>query len=177
MKRIYTFFLMILGIALIGMGSYLMLNPDASLRAFTLTIAIFLILNGVNELFSYYQMKKYWSITKWSLLEGLFSLIVGIFTLVSPNIAEKLLVIVFAVWILISAILHIVIAFSIRPITGWFMLMFMGIVTAALAVGSFFTTAIAAVTVAVMLGLFFISLGFTWITLAWLSFKYYKLRN
>lgn len=172
MKKFYAFSLMILGGLLIVFGGALMLNPDMSLRALTVTIAILLILNGLNEIIIYFQARKFWRITKWSLIEGILALGIGIFTIMSPNIAERVFIIIFAFWILVSAFLHMTVAFVVRPISGWFLLLLLGAITATLAIASFFTTTIAAITVAVMLGLFFISLGLTWIVMGWLSLKY-----
>ncbi|EAG4438845.1 HdeD family acid-resistance protein, partial [Listeria monocytogenes] len=49
MRKLYTYFVLILGVAMIGLGIYLMFNPSTSLQALTIFIGIILVLNGINE--------------------------------------------------------------------------------------------------------------------------------
>lgn len=54
MRKLYTYFVLVLGIAMIGLGIYLMFNPSTSLQALTIFIGIILVLNGLNEVISYF---------------------------------------------------------------------------------------------------------------------------
>ncbi|MBC1651653.1 HdeD family acid-resistance protein, partial [Listeria booriae] len=107
MRKIYLYFVLLLGIVMIGLGVYLMFNPSTSLKALTIFIGIILILNGINEVVSYFGERKYWSISKWIMLDGVLSIAVGAFAVFQSNIAERLFIIIFAIWILASAVLRI----------------------------------------------------------------------
>lgn len=58
-RKLYTYFVLILGVAMIGLGIYLMFNPSTSLQALTIFIGIILVLNGINEVISYFGEQKY----------------------------------------------------------------------------------------------------------------------
>lgn len=126
MRKLYTYFVLVLGIAMIGLGIYLMFNPSTSLQALTIFIGIILVLNGLNEVISYFGESKYWSISKWIMLDGILSILVGGFAIFESNMAERLFIIIFAIWILASAILRILTAFAVKGFPGWTLLLLMG---------------------------------------------------
>lgn len=114
MRKLYTYFVLILGVAMIGLGIYLMFNPSTSLQALTIFIGIILVLNGINEVISYFGEHKYWSISKWIMLDGILSILIGGFAIFESNMAERVFIIIFAIWILASAILRILTAFAVK---------------------------------------------------------------
>ncbi|EUJ30186.1 hypothetical protein PCORN_08777 [Listeria cornellensis FSL F6-0969] len=66
---------------------------------------------------------------------------------------------IFVIWVLASAILNIIMAFSVKGSKGWIFIMVIGIIGALIAIISLFSSAIVAVTVALILGAFFIFQG------------------
>ncbi|WP_171839745.1 DUF308 domain-containing protein, partial [Listeria monocytogenes] len=106
MRILYTYFVLILGVAMIGLGIYLMFNPRTSLQALTIFIGIILVLNGINEVISYFGDHKYWSISKWIMRDVFLSILIGVFAIFESNMAVLVFIIIFAIWRLASAILR-----------------------------------------------------------------------
>ncbi|HEM2281107.1 TPA: HdeD family acid-resistance protein, partial [Listeria monocytogenes] len=156
MRKLYTYFVLILGVAMIGLGIYLMFNPSTSLQALTIFIGIILVLNGINEVISYFGEQKYWSISKWIMFDGILSILIGGFAIFESNMAERVFIIIFAIWILASAILRILTAFAVKGLPGWTVLLIMGIIGLIIAVISLFTNMLVAIAVGIILGIFFI---------------------
>ncbi|MBC2253333.1 HdeD family acid-resistance protein [Listeria welshimeri] len=171
MRKLYTYFVLVLGIAMIGLGIYLMFNPSTSLQALTIFIGIILVLNGLNEVISYFGESKYWSISKWIMLDGILSILVGGFAIFELNMAERLFIIIFAIWILASAILRILTAFAVKGFPGWALLLLMGILGLIIAIISLFTNTLVAIAIGIILGLFFILQGSTCLSLWWVIRK------
>ena len=65
MRKLYLHSLLLLGIAMVVIGVWCLFNPTTSLRVLTLTIGIILILNGINNVSSYFQWKKIWRPSRW----------------------------------------------------------------------------------------------------------------
>ncbi|MBC1891635.1 HdeD family acid-resistance protein [Listeria booriae] len=159
MRKFYLYFILVMAIVMIGLGLYFVFNPGTSLAAFTFVIGIVLLLNGLNEIISYFKGRKVLKISNWILLDGAISLIAGLFILINNNIGEKFIVLIFVIWVLASAILNIMMAFSVKGSKGWIFVLIIGIIGAIIAIISLFSSAIVAVTVGLILGGFFIFQG------------------
>lgn len=164
MKKIYIHSLLLLGIGLVLLGIWSLLNPALSLRTILFTIAIMLIFVGLNYIISYFQNKT-WPLSRWVLFDGIVSLLFGILIVLFPNVAEQFMVILFALWLFVTSIFHIFIAFALKRFKGWWLLLIFGILTGILALLSFVTNAVAAISAAVTLSFFFLFQGFVWISL------------
>ncbi|AHI56793.1 HdeD family acid-resistance protein [Listeria ivanovii] len=165
MRKVYLYFVLLLGIVMIGLGIYLIFNPSTSLKALTIFIGIILVLNGINEVISYFGERKYWSISKWIMLDGILSIVVGAFAIFQSNMAERIFIIIFAIWILASAVLRILTAFSVKGLPGWTLLLVMGILGLIIAIISLFTNTLVAIAIGIILGVFFILQGVTCLSL------------
>ena len=170
--RSYLFSTFFLGLAMTLIGIFILVNPTTSLTAVTLIIGILLILNGVNEIVGYIKQAKIWNISRWHLVEGLLALGFGIATFFYTDVAQQIFVIIFAVWILFSAISHIFIARKLNFIPGSGWLTAFGILLLIIAIGSLFTQMFAAVTIATLIGIIFLAQGFMWLTLWGVLRKY-----
>lgn len=165
MKKIYLFAVFFLGISMSILGFFILFNPDVSLTSVTLIIGLLLLLNGVNEVISYIKQSKTWNISRWHLVEGVFSLLVGLATFFFTDVLQQVFVFIFAFWIFLSAISHIFISRTLKGMPGTGMIFILGIVMFVLAIVSLFTQFIAAITAAIIIGVFFIAQGFIWIAL------------
>lgn len=165
MRKTYLLVIFILGISMSILGFFILFNPSASLTSVTLIIGLLLLLNGINEILGYITQAKIWNISRWHLIEGVFSLIIGLTTFFYIDFAQQIFVFIFAIWILLSAISHIFISRTLKGFPGTNLLFILGIIMLILAVISFFTPFIAALAVAITIGMFFIFQGFIWISL------------
>src|SRR5699024_11409489 len=77
-KKIYLIAIFLLGISMSILCFFILFIPDVSLTSVTLFIGLLLLLNGVNEIISYVKQSKVWNISLWHLIEGIFSLIIGL---------------------------------------------------------------------------------------------------
>lgn len=105
------------------------------------------------------------------MLDGILSILVGGFAIFESNMAERLFIIIFAIWILASAILRILTAFAVKGFPGWALLLLMGILGLIIAIISLFTNTLVAIAIGIILGLFFILQGSTCLSLWWVIRK------
>lgn len=159
MRKFYLLLILLISIAMGAFGMWFMVNPALSLRAVTLTIGVLLMFHGIVEIVSFIRERKVWNISFLFLLNGLLSLGIGGFALVSPSTAETTFIILFAVWLLISAVLQMITAFSIRNTKGWIYLLMLSVIVFIFALLSFFSKLPVAITVSMTIGIFFILQG------------------
>ncbi len=172
--RSYLFSTFFLGLSMTLIGIFVLINPTTSLTAVTLIIGILLILNGVNEIVGYLRQAKIWNISKWHLVEGLLALAFGVATFFYTDVAQQIFVIIFAVWLLISAISHIFISRKLDFIPGAGWLTVFGVLLLIIAIGSLFTQMFAAITIATFIGIIFLAQGFMWLSLWGIIRRYNK---
>src|SRR5699024_5600555 len=165
MRKSYLLVIFILCISVSILGFFMLFNPSKSLTSVTLIIGLLFLLNGVNEVLGYISQAKIWNISRWHLIEGVFSVLIGMATFFYTNFAEQIFVFMFALWMLFSAISHIFISRTLKGLPGTNLILLLVIIMLILGVLSFFTQSIAAITVAIIIGVFFIAQGFIWISL------------
>lgn len=171
MRKMYVHSLFVIGFAMVLIGVWFIVNPSTSLRALIFTIGIVLVLSGISKMFFYFRERKLWDLSRWELVNGIFSCIVGIIVFLNIYAAEQIFVMIIAIWVLASSIIHIFMALAVKGFPGWSVLLVMGIITAFFAVISLFTNMVVAITVAFMMGISCITLGLTWISLWWVIYK------
>src|SRR5690625_4611140 len=103
MKKIYLIAIFLLGFSMSIVGFFLLCNPYVSLTSVTLFIGLLILLNEVNEIISYVKQSKVWNISRWHLIEGIFSLIIGLTAFFYTDVAQQVFVFIFAFWILLSS--------------------------------------------------------------------------
>src|SRR5699024_1264193 len=89
MKKIFLLAIFLLGISMRFLSFFILFNPDVSLTSVTLFIGLLLLLNGVNEIISYVKQSKVWNISLWHLIEGIFSLIIGLTAFSYTDVAQQ----------------------------------------------------------------------------------------
>src|SRR5699024_1583455 len=82
---------------------FFLFNSSKSLTSVKLIIVLLFLLNGVNEVLGYISQAKIWNISRWHLIEGVFSVLIGMATFFYTNFAEQIFVFMFALWMLLSA--------------------------------------------------------------------------
>ncbi|EAE2636853.1 HdeD family acid-resistance protein, partial [Listeria monocytogenes] len=107
----------------------------------------------------------------WIMLDGILSILIGGFAIFESNMAERVFIIIFAIWILASAILRILTAFAVKGFPGWTLLLIMGIIGLIIAIISLFTNMLVAIAIGIILGIFFIFQGITCLSLWWVIRK------
>lgn len=118
MRKFYSISIFLISLALVAFGVWIVFNPTVSLRVFTLSIGILLIIHGIVEMISFIEQRKIWNISFIFLVNGLLSFVVGGITLFVPDLAEQTFVYIFAIWLLLSSLIQMYAAFSLRDVRG-----------------------------------------------------------
>lgn len=159
MRKFYSISIFLISLALVAFGVWIVFNPTVSLRVFTLSIGILLLIHGVVEMISFVEQRKIWNISFIFLVNGLLSLVVGGITLFVPDLAEQTFVYIFAIWLLLSSLIQMYAAFSLRDVRGWGWLFAVGVIIFVFAIASLLSKMTVAFVVSLSFGLYFIVQG------------------
>lgn len=161
MSKIVNYFFLAVGIIMVSFGLWLIFNPRTTLSIVVVLMGIVLLLNGISEIISYVSERKKWSISVWYLFDGLLSTTFGLLVLFNGQVGKNFLILLFAIWILASAIFRILLAFSVKSVSNWFIILIVGVLGLIVGIVSLFNSIFVSVALAVVLGGFFIFQGVT----------------
>ena len=140
--------------------------PGLSWLVLILTFGLYAIVDGVFAMLTGLVSSKY-SPRWWVfLLEGMVSVAAGVVALARPGLAGFALIIVLAVWAILTGILEIAAAIRLRrEITNEWMLAFGGFVSIVLGVLLFFQPATGGLVVTLMIGAYALIFGILFVVL------------
>jgi uncharacterized membrane protein HdeD (DUF308 family) len=113
---------------LIALGSVAMATVVS-----VLVVGVMMIIAGVAEVFGAFQIKSWGKFLLWALL-GVLYVIAGFVTFQNPLLAAVLLTLVLGASLLVSGIMRIVLAFSMKRETPWIWVALSGVITLLLGV-------------------------------------------
>ena len=116
-----------LGILLVLGGIVLIAAPLASSIAVTLLIAAVLIVGGVFQIIQAFRTQN-WSGFLWSLIVGVIAVIGGIVIYTNPLAGTFALTLVIAAVFIAQGISQLLLAFKIKPHSGWGWVAFAGVI-------------------------------------------------
>lgn len=123
----YTLGLIILFIAAIIIGVFMVMYPDISLTTLGVIVALFMIFNGILLILIDIKMWSY-SIPFDGLLQGILRIILGVLLFQNPDTLSVYIGIVLGIWIIISGFGSIKLAWSLRKTEApWILMMILGI--------------------------------------------------
>lgn len=96
--------------------------------ASVLVVGVMMIVAGVAEVFSAFQIKSWGKFLLWVLL-GLLYIVGGFVTFENPLLAAALLTLILGVSLVASGIMRIILAFSMKQETPWIWVLLSGVVT------------------------------------------------
>jgi uncharacterized membrane protein HdeD (DUF308 family) len=96
--------------------------------ASVLIVGVMMIVAGVAEVFSAFQIKSWGKFLLWVLL-GVLYIIAGFVTFENPLLAAALLTLILGASLVASGIMRIVLAFSIKQETPWIWVLLSGVIT------------------------------------------------
>jgi uncharacterized membrane protein HdeD (DUF308 family) len=108
---------------LIALGSVV-----AATVASVLVVGVMMIIAGVAEVFSAFQIKSWGKFLLWALL-GVLYIIAGFVTFENPLLAAALLTLILGVSLVASGIMRIILAFSMKQETPWIWILLSGVIT------------------------------------------------
>lgn len=148
------------GVLAILFGLTAFLWPDLTFLALVLMFGIYAIADGVFAMLTGVISSKY-SPRWWVfLLEGVVSLAAGVIAILRPGLAGFVLIVVIAIWAILTGILEIAAAVRLRrEITNEWMLAFAGFVSIVLGVLLFFQPATGGLVITLMIGAYALIFG------------------
>jgi uncharacterized membrane protein HdeD (DUF308 family) len=96
--------------------------------ASVLVVGVMMIIAGVAEVFSAFQVKSWGKFLLWVLLGALY-IIAGFVTFENPLLAAALLTLILGASLVASGIMRIVLAFSMKQETPWIWILVSGVIT------------------------------------------------
>ena len=150
----------ILGILLVIGGFSCMFTPFATFLSAGYYIAILLLVYGVFGLVRYFKKES----GVLNLIVSILAVVVGIVCLVRPGktlVIDSLVLTLVAVWMLIQGLVTIIMAFTVRgEQKGWFWGVIVGALAILAGIYSFAHPGLEAMTIGVLIGLYFVEAGF-----------------
>ncbi|QQO10131.1 HdeD family acid-resistance protein [Breznakiella homolactica] len=153
----------LVGLALIGIGVFFISSPNANLVTLSVLIGIVMLINGIIDIVAYARYRKIMISPGWELAEGIITVIVALVILFNYWVAAAILPFIISVWVLFAGITRTVTSFDLRRvgISSWGWSLFLGIAEIVFAVLSFFNPFVTALTIGLLVGIFFIFQGVT----------------
>lgn len=111
------------GLFLVALGIFALAIPIKTVSTITVIIGLLVLVDGIIAIFSslinYKQNNNWWV----GVMQGVFGVLLGLFVFNFPQATVGLLLFIVALWAVISAIIFVVTALSIRNETygGWFL--------------------------------------------------------
>ena len=96
--------------------------------ASVLVVGVMMIIAGVAEVFSAFQVKSWGKFLLWVLLGALY-IIAGFVTFENPLLAAALLTLILGASLVASGIMRIILAFSMKQETPWIWILLSGVIT------------------------------------------------
>ncbi len=93
-----------------------------------LVVGVMMIIAGVAEVFSAFQIKSWGKFLLWALL-GVLYIIAGFVTFENPLHAAALLTLILGASLLASGVMRIILAFSMKQETPWIWVLLSGVIT------------------------------------------------
>ena len=125
MKNKTRWISLIIGILVLICGIFLVFTPLEAYMMISFFIPFAIIFHGVSGVVSYIGDKKTKEVTGWLLADGLISVIIGLWLLLSPGSTELALPFVFGFWVLFGGTLRIVGSFTMKKVSKKWILVFL----------------------------------------------------
>lgn len=152
--------LVLRGVLAILFGVIAFVVPGVAWWSLILLFGVYAMLDGIFAMMTGLIGSKFSPRWWMFLLEGMINVAAGVIALMRPDLASVVLVLVIAVWAILTGILEIVAAIRLRrEITNEWMLGFGGFVSFALGVLLFFQPATGSVIITLMIGLYALVFG------------------
>lgn len=158
-----TVLFIIMGILMIVGGFSCMFTPLLTFMQTGYFVVIMMVAFGIVSIIKAISYKRFGI----NFVFGILSVILGIVMLVFPQsllFAENVMLILAAIWFVLMGIVDIVTAVSVTKKLGsgiWILQLILGILAVLIGIYSFFQPTLMALSLGVLIGIFFIETGFT----------------
>ena len=156
----------IMGILLIIGGFSCMFTPLATVLQTGIFIGIMMLVYGITGIIRGFKNRA----TALEVIISVLALIVGLISIFRPGstlVFDAIMLNMFAVWYIVQGVISIVAAIQVRKLfSGWILGLISGILGVVLGLYSFAHPMVTAVTVGILIGLYFVESGFNLIAIA-----------
>ena len=104
----------ILDVLVIVLGIFLMTNPSVGLESALLLIGVLLFISGIYSVIKYILNPK--RFFRFELGYGIISIIAGLFAIFKPLDVATLIVVLIAIWLIVSSVIKLIMALELRKI-------------------------------------------------------------
>jgi uncharacterized membrane protein HdeD (DUF308 family) len=122
-----------LGVVYVVAGLIALGSVVTATVASVLVVGVMMIIAGVAEVFSAFQIKSWGKFLLWALL-GVLYIVAGFVTFENPLLAALLLTLILGASLLASGVMRIILAFSMKRETPWVWVLLSGVITLLLGV-------------------------------------------
>lgn len=156
------------GIISLALGIFLLIWPVLTVRVFLLAFGIYALLDGIFTLIGARNVSRQGGQWWPRLIRGSAALVIGIVTLVWPQVTAVVLVYLIAAWTIITGIFEILAAFEFRQeITGIWLVTIIGGLSLAFGFLLLLNPFAGAPSLATLIGSYFLIVGVLWLLLAY----------
>ncbi len=149
----------ILGVLLIIGGVACMFTPFGTFLAAGMIIAIMMFVYGIGGIVRFFRKES----GALELIASILAIIVGIIAIVRPGstlVLDSLVLTLVAVWLLVKGVINIVVSIQAKnEIPGWGWGVAAGVLSVIAGIIAFVNPAVAALTIGILMGLFFVECG------------------
>jgi len=117
--RQYWWVLLLRGILAILFGLVALFLPGIALLTLIYVFAFYAIVDGITALYVAFQERGTHACWSWLLVEGILGIIAGIVAIVYPGETALVLLYVIAAWALVTGIMELIAAFTVRGSFAW----------------------------------------------------------
>lgn len=117
------------GLLAIAFGVVLLVWPASTVRVLTLLIGIFALVDGVIETVLAIVLAARKEKMGIVLVRGLVSLLIGILLLAKTGFALALVVVILAIWAIVSGFVELIVAFELPPMSGRSLIGIFGVIS------------------------------------------------
>lgn len=155
MKNTWIRLLWILaGLLLVVVGFIIMLNPVSTIISLSILLGLFMIASGVADLFAYSSIKGLMPGSGWVLIDGIFTLLMGVLLLFNSALGAASINLFFTIWMLFVGVSRIINSLDYRKLgsSTWLVHFVVGAILLILGIISLFVPATAAATLSFIIG-------------------------
>ena len=161
MKKSKKIWLVISGILLVALGILCIANPEATLFTAAWMIGCFTLVSGISRMIFTFRTERFLPNSGTRLLSSLLQIVLG-FLLLCNNIFVALSIpIVVAMWMIFEGIIIFIQSFDFKKVgfSLWWLLMLLGIASAALGILGMYNLEATGYIVAILIGVGIIAMG------------------
>jgi uncharacterized membrane protein HdeD (DUF308 family) len=113
------------GIIILLMGMFAMGSPLVAGVSLVISVGFMLIIGGVSQLA--FALKARAGL--FSIILGALTILAGVYMVSNPGVALSTMTLVIAIYLVISGIFEVMMAFQIKPVKGWGWALFSGVIS------------------------------------------------